>query len=145
MAMNENYAADLDAGASGQGTRLMFVLAHAGYAGGLIRSAISKSATGTPRTRLRCTVVNPHENQRHEVNTRLHNSCETRNECHETMPANKTPTGSNQCTHGIGYSQGERSNAPPSPGWGMPDGDLLIADLMSLRAYPAPAGTKAGK
>jgi hypothetical protein len=38
-----------------------------------------------------------------------------------------------------------RNNATHSTGRGMPGGDLWAFDTMSRRAYPAPAGTKAGK
>ena len=48
-------------------------------------------------------------------------------------------------TSRIWYLTGKRSNATHSPGRGMPGGDLWAFDTMSRRAYPALAGTKAGK
>jgi hypothetical protein len=63
----------------------------------------------------------------------------------KTMYANTTVSGRNQSANGIGYSQGERSNAPLSPGRGVHGGDLCAFGTMSRRAYPVTAGTPAGK
>jgi hypothetical protein len=62
----------------------------------------------------------------------------------KTMRANKAVAWNNRRANGIGYPQAERSNAPHTPGRGVPGGDLWAFDTMSRRAYPVTAGTKTG-